>query len=414
MKTSSGFMFYLAGLSMLGYLATDMYLPAFGAMQQELQTSAGAISASLSIFLAGFAIAQLIWGPVSDKLGRKPVLLAGLALFAIGCLGILWVENATQLLVLRFIQAVGVCSAAVSWQALVVDRYRDGKANRVFATIMPLVALSPALAPLLGAWLLNHFSWRSIFVVLLAVTLLLLIPTARLNERKKTAQDNAARNSTNISFWQLLKSATFSGNVMMFAACSAGFFAWLTGSPFILGDMGYSPNVIGLSYVPQTLAFLLGGFGCRSALSRIKGNTLLPWLLAGYAISMIALYLIATLTTPTLLTLLIPFCIMALVNGACYPIIVANALMPFPANTGKAAALQNTLQLGLCFVASMLVSAYISQPLLATVTVMLSTVVLAFLGYGIHCYALRKEKNDTNSMPNVIGVTAKQQANEPR
>ncbi|AJJ64543.1 purine nucleoside transporter PunC [Yersinia aldovae] len=398
MKTSSGFMFYLAGLSMLGYLATDMYLPAFGAMQQELQTSASAISASLSLFLAGFAIAQLIWGPVSDKLGRKPVLLAGLGLFAVGCLGILWVENATQLLILRFIQAIGVCSAAVSWQALVVDRYRDGKANRVFATIMPLVALSPALAPMLGAWLLNHFSWRSIFVVLLAVTLLLLIPTARLKERKKTTEDNAARISAKISFWQLLKSPTYSGNVMMFAACSAGFFAWLTGSPFILGDMGYSPNVIGLSYVPQTLAFLLGGFGCRSALARIKGNTLLPWLLLGYAASMVALYLIATLTEPTLITLLIPFCIMALVNGACYPIIVANTLMPFPANTGKAAALQNTLQLGLCFVASMLVSAYISQPLLATVTVMLSTVVLAALGYGTHCYALRKEKSHTSAV----------------
>ncbi|EKN6255650.1 Bcr/CflA family multidrug efflux MFS transporter [Yersinia enterocolitica] len=397
MKTTSSFMFYLAGLSMLGYLATDMYLPAFGAMQQELQTSAGSISASLSIFLAGFAIAQLIWGPVSDKIGRKPVLLAGLGLFAIGCLGILWVETAAQLLVLRFIQAVGVCSAAVSWQALVVDRYRDGKANRVFATIMPLVALSPALAPLLGAWLLNHFSWRSIFVVLLAITLLLLIPTALLKERKKTAPDNVDRSKNAISFWQLLKSPVFSGNVMMFAACSAGFFAWLTGSPFILGDMGYSPNVIGLSYVPQTVAFLLGGFGCRSALSRIKGNTLLPWLLAGYAISMIALYLIATLTTPTLVTLLIPFCLMTLVNGACYPIIVANALMPFPASTGKAAALQNTLQLGLCFIASMMVSAYISQPLLATVTVMLSTVALAALGYGIHCCGLRKEKIHTNN-----------------
>ncbi|WP_392435377.1 purine nucleoside transporter PunC [Yersinia sp. HM-2024] len=397
MKTTSSFMFYLAGLSMLGYLATDMYLPAFGAMQQELQTSAGSISASLSIFLAGFAMAQLIWGPVSDKIGRKPVLLAGLGLFAIGCLGVLWVETAAQLLILRFIQAVGVCSAAVSWQALVVDRYRDGKANRVFATIMPLVALSPALAPLLGAWLLNHFSWRSIFVVLLAITLLLLIPTALLKERKKTASNNVDKNKSAISFWQLLKSPAFSGNVMMFAACSAGFFAWLTGSPFILGDMGYSPNVIGLSYVPQTLAFLLGGFGCRSALSRIKGNTLLPWLLAGYAISMIALYMIATLTTPTLMTLLIPFCLMALVNGACYPIIVANALMPFPANTGKAAALQNTLQLGLCFIASMMVSAYISQPLLATVTVMLSTVVLAALGYGLHCSALRKEKVHTNN-----------------
>ncbi|EEP91881.1 Inner membrane transport protein ydhC [Yersinia kristensenii ATCC 33638] len=390
-------MFYLAGLSMLGYLATDMYLPAFGAMQQELQTSAGSISASLSIFLAGFAIAQLIWGPVSDKLGRKPVLLVGLGLFAIGCLGILWVETATQLLVLRFIQAVGVCSAAVSWQALVVDRYHSSKVNRVFATIMPLVALSPALAPLLGAWLLNHFSWRSIFVVLLVITLLLLIPTALLKERKKVVSDSVLKSKSAISFWQLLKSPVFSGNVMMFAACSAGFFAWLTGSPFILGDMGYSPNAIGLSYVPQTLAFLLGGFACRSALSRIKGNTLLPWLLAGYAFSMIALYLIATLTTPTLMTLLIPFCIMALVNGACYPIIVANALMPFPANTGKAAALQNTLQLGLCFIASMIVSLYISQPLLATVTVMLSTVALAILGYGIHCYAIKNGKSHTHS-----------------
>ncbi|MDN6682747.1 MAG: MFS transporter, partial [Enterobacterales bacterium] len=78
MRTSSFFMFYLAGLSMLGYLATDMYLPAFGAMQQDLNASAGVISASLSIFLAGFAFAQLVWGPLSDRIGRKPVLAMGL------------------------------------------------------------------------------------------------------------------------------------------------------------------------------------------------------------------------------------------------------------------------------------------------------------------------------------------------
>ncbi len=127
MRNSFGFMFYLAGLSMLGYLATDMYLPAFGAMREELQISAGAVSASLSIFLAGFAFAQLLWGPLSDRLGRKPVLLIGLTLFALGCLGMLWVENAVQLWILRFIQAVGVCSATAIWQALVVDRYREAR-----------------------------------------------------------------------------------------------------------------------------------------------------------------------------------------------------------------------------------------------------------------------------------------------
>lgn len=374
-----GFMFYLAGLSMLGYLATDMYLPAFGAMQQDLQISAGAISASLSIFLAGFAFAQLLWGPLSDRIGRKPVLLIGLALFAVGCLGMLWVENVAQLWSLRFIQAIGVCSAAVTWQAIVVDRYRDGKANRVFASIMPLVALSPALAPLLGAWLLNHMGWRAIFAVLLGITALLLIPTLLLKDRSRLVP--SADKKPSLGFMQILKSPVFSGNVMVFAACSAGFFAWLTGSPFILGDMGYSPNDIGLSYVPQTLAFLLGGYSCRSALNRISGTTLLPWLLVAYGISMVALYLIATLSEPTLTTLLIPFCFMALVNGASYPILVANALMPFPNNSGKAAALQNTLQLGLCFIASLLVSAFIAQPLLATVTVMVATVFLAALGY---------------------------------
>jgi Bcr/CflA subfamily drug resistance transporter len=374
-------MFYLAGLSMLGYLATDMYLPAFGAMQQDLQISAGAISASLSIFLAGFAFAQLLWGPLSDRIGRKPVLLIGLALFAVGCLGMLWVENVTQLWSLRFIQAIGVCSAAVTWQAIVVDRYRDGKANRVFASIMPLVALSPALAPLLGAWLLNHMGWRAIFAVLLGITALLLIPTLLLKDRSRLVP--SADKKPSLGFMQILKSPVFSGNVMVFAACSAGFFAWLTGSPFILGDMGYSPNDIGLSYVPQTLAFLLGGYSCRSALNRISGKTLLPWLLVAYGISMLALYLIATLSEPTLTTLLIPFCFMALVNGASYPILVANALMPFPNNSGKAAALQNTLQLGLCFIASLLVSAFIAQPLLATATVMVATVFLAALGYLI-------------------------------
>ncbi|RMT87130.1 hypothetical protein ALP39_04292 [Pseudomonas marginalis pv. marginalis] len=379
MKNSFGFTWYLAGLSMLGYLAMDMYLPAFGAMGEQLQIGAGAVGASLSIFLAGFALGQLLWGPLSDRLGRKPVLLAGLSLFVLGCAGMFWVETAPQLLALRFMQAIGVCSAAVSWQALVIDRYPADKAHRVFASIMPLMSLSPALAPLLGAMVLNHFGWQAIFGVLLGVSLLLLLPTLFLRNVPKPQTEAPSR----LGYTQLLTSRVFTGNVMIFAACSASFFAWLTASPFILGDMGYSPNDIGLSYVLPTLAFLVGGYSCRSALQRFQGKTLLPWLLVAYCISMLALYLVATLTVPTLTTLLIPFCLMALVNGASYPIVVANALMPFAENSGKAAALQNTLQLGLCFLSSLLVSSMIEQPLLITVIVMLATAPLAVLGYWL-------------------------------
>ena len=91
MQPGKRFLVWLAGLSVLGFMATDMYLPAFAAIQADLQTPASAVSASLSLFLAGFAAAQLLWGPLSDRYGRKPVLLIGLTIFALCSLGMLCV-----------------------------------------------------------------------------------------------------------------------------------------------------------------------------------------------------------------------------------------------------------------------------------------------------------------------------------
>lgn len=377
MRPSKGFLVWLAGLSVLGFLATDMYLPAFAAIQQDLGTQASAVSASLSLFLAGFAIAQLAWGPLSDRYGRKPILLAGLSIFAVGCIGMLWVDNAAMLLALRFVQAVGVCAAAVTWQALVTDYYPATRTNRIFATIMPLVALSPALAPLLGSWLLQHFNWEIIFLVLFLITLALMIPALRLKPRTQAQHADAPA----LNFMTLLRSKSYRGNVLIYAGCSASFFAWLTGSPFILNDMGYGPTAIGLSYVPQTIAFLIGGYGCRSALKKWHGQQMLPWLLMMFALSVIVTWGVGLMPNPSLTMILIPFCLMAAVNGAVYPIVVSAALQPFPQATGRAAALQNTLQLGLCFISSLVVSWLVAAPLLATTSVMLSTILIVALGY---------------------------------
>ncbi|TCC01022.1 Bcr/CflA family multidrug efflux MFS transporter [Kosakonia quasisacchari] len=379
MQPGNGFLVWLAGLSVLGFLATDMYLPAFSAIQQDLHTSSAVVSATLSLFLAGFAIAQLVWGPLSDRYGRKPVLLAGLAIFALGCLGTLWVRDATLLLVLRFVQAVGVCAATVSWQALVTDNYPAHRVNRIFATIMPLVGLTPALAPLLGAWILAHFNWQAIFATLLAITLILMIPAWRLKSPAKKIEHHEQP----LTFMDLLCARDYRGNVIIYAACSASFFAWLTGSPFILHEMGYGPSVIGLSYVPQTIAFLVGGYGCRAALQKWQGSRLLPWLLGAFALSVLATWAVGFMPDVSLTALLIPFCFMAMANGAIYPIVVAQALRPFPQATGRAAALQNTLQLGLCFLASLVVSWLIATPLLTTTSVMVSMVLLAALGYRL-------------------------------
>lgn len=394
MQPGKGFMVWLAGLSVLGFLATDMYLPAFAAMQADLQTPAAAISASLSLFLAGFAFAQLLWGPLSDRYGRKPILLLGLTIFALSSLGMLWVRDATWLLVLRFIQAFGVCAAAVTWQALVTDYYPASRVNRIFATIMPLVGLSPALAPLLGSWILVHFDWQAIFATLFIITLILMIPAFTL----KPAQPKVADpEESRVTFMSLLRSRDYRGNVLIYAACSASFFAWLTGSPFILHDMGYSPAVIGLSYVPQTIAFLVGGYGCRAALQKWQGQQMLPWLLVLYALSVVATFAVGFIPHVALAEILIPFCIMAVANGAIYPIVVAQALRPFPHATGRAAALQNTLQLGLCFLASLIVSALIATPLMTTTSVMLVTVALAALGYRLQSNV--KKQSDDGTQP---------------
>ena len=388
MQPGKRFLVWLAGLSVLGFLATDMYLPAFAAIQADLQTPASAVSGSLSLFLAGFAAAQLLWGPLSDRYGRKPVLLIGLTIFALGSLGMLWVENAATLLVLRFVQAVGVCAAAVIWQALVTDYYPSQKVNRIFATIMPLVGLSPALAPLLGSWLLVHFSWQAIFATLFAITMVLILPIFWLKPTTKTRNDS----QDSLTFTDLLRSKIYRGNVLIYEACSASFFAWLTGSPFILSEMGYSPAVIGLSYVPQTIAFLIGGYGCRAALQKWQGKQLLPWLLVLFAVSVVATWAAGFISHVSLAEILIPFCVMAVANGAIYPIVVAQALRPFPHATGRAAALQNTLQLGLCFLASLVVSWLISvsTPLFTTTSVMLATVALVGLGYMMQ----RREEPD--------------------
>ncbi|SFM95073.1 drug resistance transporter, Bcr/CflA subfamily [Izhakiella capsodis] len=373
-----GFLVYLALLSMLGFLATDMYLPAFGAIEHGLQTSAGAVSASLTVFLIGFALAQGFWGSLSDRLGRRPVLLYGLGIFAFSCLAVVWISSAWQLLILRFLQAFGVCAATVSWQALVVDRYKGQQAKRIFATVMPLVALSPALAPLVGAWLLNHLEWQAIFIVLMLIAVALLLVTLKLR-----SPEGQIKKEEPVGYWQLLSSPVYSGNVLIYAACSASFFAWLTGSPSIMAGLGLKPVDIGLSYVPQTIAFLAGGFGARALLNHMQASRLLPWLLTFYAISVVVLFICGLQSTPTLVSLLVPFCGMALANGAIYPIAVSGALLPWPQATGKAAALQNMLQLGLCSVASLIVASFINTVTLTTTIVMLMTVLLSIIGFAL-------------------------------
>ncbi|RXJ74173.1 Bcr/CflA family multidrug efflux transporter [Veronia nyctiphanis] len=378
-------MIWFAVLSMLGFLATDMYLPAFENIRQQLDTSQSMIGLTLSVFLLGMAIGQLVYGPLSDRIGRIKVLVGGLSLFTVATLVCFMAQSIEVMLAARFVQALGACSAAVIWQAVVVDRYDSETAPRVFATVMPLVALSPALAPLVGAGLEVHFGWRSIFVVLAILGVALIAATLRQPESAPVA-DNSQKMSAKLAtdYRQILSSKKFIGNMMIFAGCSAAFFAWLTGSPFVMTEMGYSGADIGMSYVPQTIAFIAGGYGCRALLNKFDGAAILPGFIALFVISIGVIFFMTTQTEVTSIwTVLVPFCFMAAANGAIYPIVVNKSLEGFKNCSATAAGMLNFLQTMVCFIASGAVSALAIYGLVTVSTAMMLSSVMVVIGLMI-------------------------------
>ncbi|WP_108651504.1 purine nucleoside transporter PunC [Dongshaea marina] len=404
MKTriSLGIIVWLSGLSMLSFLATDMYLPAFASMQQQFSTGTSQIGWTLSIFLLGMAIGQLAYGPLSDRFGRIRMLCVGLFIFIIASLGCAYAPNIYLLMTSRLFQAIGACAASVIWQAIIIDRYESPLSERLFATIMPLVALSPALAPLAGAVLNHHLGWQSIFLVLMIIGLVLVAFSLRQTDKRPEipAQDKLSGwKQMKLDYRQILSSAQFNGNTLIFAACAATFFAWLTGSPFIMTELGYSASAIGLSYLPQTIAFVAGGYACRALLTKIPGHKLVPWFLGLFVLGVLLMTGIACFYRPTTIwPLLLPFCLIAVANSALYPIVINQALGEFKNCAATASGLLNFLQTMLSFLMSALVSWLASDGMQAVTLVMLSQAFLVLLGYAVSRYRARPQLQTASSL----------------
>ncbi|MXR67394.1 Bcr/CflA family multidrug efflux MFS transporter [Shewanella sp. JBTF-M18] len=394
------FLIYLALLSMLGFIATDMYLPAFKAIETSLDASATQVAGSLTFFLAGLALGQLLYGPLVQAIGKRLSLVLGLALFGAASLVIANSDSIAMFNVARFFQALGACSASVIWQAIVIDRYKADEAQQVFSNIMPLVALSPALAPILGAYLLEWQQWHSIFFILGALSLVLILATLvwgdnRENLANSEAQgasgeqgkDTQVRKSVRVSYLDMLASPRYLGNVLVFGACSAAFFSYLTLWPIVMEQHGFEAKAIGLSFVPQTVMFILGGYLSKLFIRRLGAEVTLTWvlLLFGTCVAGIAL---VTLCYPaaSIWPLLSIFSVMAAANGACYPIVVNSALQVFKLASAKAAGLQNFLQISIAFGASSLVALWASSGEKAIGVGIVISAIGVLIGYQVRGY----------------------------
>ena len=379
-------LFYLAALSMLGFVATDMYLPAFKAMEIDFATGPEQIALSLTIFLVGMASGQLLWGLASDKYGHRNTLFAGMIVFTLASFGLAFSEHVWQLLTLRFIQAIGVCAPAVIWQAMVIKRYEASTSQQVFATIMPLVALSPALAPQLGVVLADNFGWHSIFICLTIVGVLLAAATLAQPKEHIVVKQTSIK----ADIKALLSSNLYLGNVIMFATASAAFFAYLTGMPEIMAKLGYDAKDIGLSFIPQTIAFMVGGYFGKVAVAKYGDEKVLRQLIALFSLAAVMICIASQWQLNSIWPILAPFCLIAVANGAMYPIVVTRALGSAKNSPATAAGLQNSLQICVSSLASALVAAMASQAQMVTGIVIVFCMGGMWIGYMVSNRTLSK------------------------
>jgi len=259
------FFVYATLLSTIGLLASDMYLPALASIRGYFGSDAAKVGLSLSLYMAGFSFAQLFYGALSDQVGRKPPLLVGLSLFLGGTLGCVVATDIRWFLVFRSIQAVGVGAAYVLWQPMVFDLFEGEEVQKLFARLMAVGSLSPALAPPLGGYLTKSFGWHSIFWLLVVLTVVLIGWTS-LGYRESLAP--AARQPFSTAkvlrqYASFLASRFFMGYALAIGCGIGAYFVFLTMLPFVLSNLGYAPDVIGLMYLPIVASFVVGTEICR-------------------------------------------------------------------------------------------------------------------------------------------------------
>lgn len=287
----------LGFLTAIGPLSIDLYLPSFPQMEKDLQAPAGSIEFSLATFFIGLTLGQLVYGPLSDRFGRKPLLYVGFALYTLASVGCTLADNVSSLCLWRFVQAMGGCAGIVIPNAIVRDRMGPRDAARVFSLLMLVMGLAPILAPIAGGWLLQAFGWRANFTVLIGFGLLCLAAIRwGLDESHDTRHEPPLRLRTVAgNYALLLRNRSYLGFVFSGGLVRAGMFAYIAGSPFVLIKLyGVSPQVYGWFFGMNALGLIAASQLNALMLKRQAPTTLLRralWvpLLSGLGMTVMAL-----------------------------------------------------------------------------------------------------------------------------
>lgn len=365
----------------LGPVSLALYTPAMPELVTDFATTYPAVKVTLAAYFAGFALAQLICGPLSDAYGRRPAALAFLALYALGSVGAVLAPTIHALTAARLVQGVGAAVGISVARAIVRDNFTGEKSSRVMNTIGIFLAIGPAVAPTLGSLAMLAFDWRAIFVLMVIYGGVLLVAVHRFLPETNLTPDPARASPSGLlrAYAALAGDRRFLFPALVMGLVFGGFYSLSSTLPFLLIDTaGLSPQAFGFGMLAQTGAYILGGIVTKALLNHVPARDLvLPGLVLATAGALTMAASIA-LFPPSYLTVMAPVAVFAFALAMVTPDLTTRAMAAFPEKAGAAAALLGFAQMGSGFVDSGAV-ALIGSPPIAFATVIPAVTLAALL-----------------------------------
>lgn len=376
----------LAALVALGPLSVDMYLPAMPSMMRAFDTDISQMHLTLSSYLTGFAIFHLACGPLADRFGRKPVLLAGTLLFVAACAGCSRSDTIGELLLFRFLQGIGACVGPTLARAVARDVFGPTGAARALSLIAMMMALAPAIAPTAGGVLLLILPWPSVFIFLAVYGAVMMgLIQVYLPESLPVIQSLHPRTIAR-NYGELLVDPFFLTVTITSGLVYSGLMVYLASSSFIFIDMlGVPPQYFGLIFLGSVVGYM-GGSALSARLSRQHDSEQIMRQGVFLATAASGLLLVSSYRWPdSVLALLLPLMLYSTAMGLVLPHAMAIALRPFAHIAGTASALLGFIQMSLAAGASAITGMFLTTTPKPMVWMLLAIALISlFLGLRAH------------------------------
>lgn len=332
----------LIGLVAFGPLTTDLYLPSLPTLVRVFETDVATVQLTLSVYMLAFALAQLVHGSLSDRFGRRPVILAGVGLYILASLVCAFAPTIELLIAARFLQALGACVGPVIGRAVVRDLWGADRSARVLALLSAAVAIAPTVAPSIGGVLEQLFGWRASFLFLAAFGVTLLAASWAMLAESNRHRDPTALHPLRMiaNYRQLLGDRRYLAFVIAASAAYGGIFAFISGSSHVMvGTLGLSPFWYGIAFGCPVLGYIAGTSTTSRLVARVPIPMLIRWgglLGATGAGAMTALAWAGALNVAAII---LPVGIYLFSAGLIMPSAMAGAIGPYPRMAGLASAL---------------------------------------------------------------------------